>query len=271
MKKFLALFILALPLSAQITSIASTDLISSSRTTINNNFAYLDAQKTEYYGAYSAGTTYPKNAIVLDGGIMYVSLQASNTGNTPASSASYWTAFPGTGGGSSGLTREYAAAICQSSAGSLALNAASADSPVPDCAISGTSGGVLYGVAKFADDATYSLQGSLVLPSSLSSAAAKFIWRTSVTNTGLNAVWQLQTACVADNESDDPSWNTAQTVTTAAKSAANRLILSTISSVTLTGCAAGETMFWRVSRDPTHASDTLAATAELKSITFTVQ
>lgn len=41
---------------------------------------------------YDDGTTYYENSIVQDGGIIYVSLQDSNTNNTPASSPTYWQA-----------------------------------------------------------------------------------------------------------------------------------------------------------------------------------
>src|SRR5665213_1960624 len=41
---------------------------------------------------YAAGTTYPLNAIVIDGSNnMWVSLQASNIGHTPSTSPTYWT------------------------------------------------------------------------------------------------------------------------------------------------------------------------------------
>lgn len=43
-----------------------------------------------WLGAYAAGTTYAKNDGVTDLGTSYVSLQDTNTGNTPASSPTYW-------------------------------------------------------------------------------------------------------------------------------------------------------------------------------------
>lgn len=39
---------------------------------------------------WESGTTYPENAVVSYGDVLYVSLQDSNTGNTPDSSPSYW-------------------------------------------------------------------------------------------------------------------------------------------------------------------------------------
>ena len=42
------------------------------------------------YTAYAAGTTYDEGDYVTSGGKYYISLLGSNTGNTPASSATYW-------------------------------------------------------------------------------------------------------------------------------------------------------------------------------------
>jgi hypothetical protein len=94
-------------------------------------------------------------------------------------------------------------------------------------------------------------------------------WQTSATSG--NVVWQIQTACVANSESLDPSFNAASTVADAAQGTANRANDFTISSVTITGCAASELLFFKFFRDPANASDTLAATAELLHLTFTVR
>ena len=48
------------------------------------------ALQIEADAAYAGGTTYATDDTVIDGGIHYISLQDSNTGNTPASSAEHW-------------------------------------------------------------------------------------------------------------------------------------------------------------------------------------
>ena len=179
-------------------------------------------------------------------------------------------AAAGGGGGTAIIVREFPAAVCQSAAGSLALNVASAYSPTPNCFISGTGGGVVLGVADFSDSATYALQGSFLLPATFSSIDFRTSFLTAQTNTSLNAVTQLQTGCVGDGEGIDVTWNTAQTVTSAAKGTANQLIVASISNITTTGCASGDRLYWRVYRDPTHASDTLAATASYTGFTFVI-
>lgn len=40
--------------------------------------------------AWSAATTYAKNAIVRYGGLMYISLQNSNTNHIPPSTPTFW-------------------------------------------------------------------------------------------------------------------------------------------------------------------------------------
>lgn len=92
-------------------------------------------------------------------------------------------------------------------------------------------------------------------------------WKTSAT-TG-NVIWNLSTACAANDETIDPSWNTAQAITDAALGSANRLNAATQSSVTTTGCAAGEILFFKIQRDGTAGGDTIAATASLVHVEWT--
>ncbi len=63
---------------------------------VNNLLEFLP-NKTITFGAYVAGTTYGKYTdsrkltdVVLDGGLVYQSITAANTGNTPASSPTQW-------------------------------------------------------------------------------------------------------------------------------------------------------------------------------------
>ncbi len=121
-------------------------------------------------------------------------------------------------------------------------------------------------VVDFADGAnTLSLQRELKLPSDWTSTVdAKITWYT--TATAGDVVWQLATICVADLETGDPAFNTASTVTDTAQGTTNQYNLATITGVTVTGCAAGETLYLRFFRDPTNGSDTLAATARLVGV-----
>lgn len=129
------------------------------------------------------------------------------------------------------------------------------------------------GVLDFADTSGgFSAQNSLLLPADWAgNIDARIIWSTSAT-TG-NAKWSLSTICTAvdASETDDPAFNTASTVTTAAPGTANRLQTSSISSVTITGCAAGESLHLKIFRDGNDGSDTIAATARLIGIEVTIR
>jgi hypothetical protein len=100
---------------------------------------------------------------------------------------------------------------------------------------------------------------------------AHVTWLTTATSG--NVEWSLSTICVATDatETDDPAFNTASTVVTAAPGVANRLQTSTITSVTITGCAAGEWIYAKIFRDGNDAQDTLGATARLKGVQFVLR
>lgn len=61
---------------------------------LNKRGSYFRASPTWAVGngvaAYSAGTTYASNALVTNAGVLYISKQGSNVGNTPASSPTFW-------------------------------------------------------------------------------------------------------------------------------------------------------------------------------------
>lgn len=153
--------------------------------------------------------------------------------------------------------------LCDQTTGTLGWHTVDANKPTATCSAGGTNTTMIRGVADFPDsDGDYSIQHALWLPDDLTGTiSAHFMWRTSATSG--DVVWQLQTACTADNEVDDVAWNTAQTVTDTANGTANRLNTAMISSVTLTGCTAGGQFRFKVLRNRTHGSDTLAAVPSL--------
>jgi len=129
------------------------------------------------------------------------------------------------------------------------------------------------GVLQFADTSGgFSAQNSYLLPADWTgNVDANIIWKTSATSG--NAKFSLSTICtaVAASETDDPSFNTASTVTTAAPGTANRLQTSSISSVTVTGCAAGEFLHLKLFRDGNDGSDTLGASLDVIGIEITIR
>ena len=124
------------------------------------------------------------------------------------------------------------------------------------------------GTMDFADASNLSAQAHLKLPSDWTSTVdAKFVWFTSATSG--DVVWQLATICRADAEVAEAAFNTASTVTDTAKGTTLQLNDASITTVTVTGCAAGELLLLKVQRDSGHASDTLAATARLIGLELT--
>lgn len=136
---------------------------------------------------------------------------------------------------------------------------------VPAC---NTGTNTQKGTLDFADSASLSAQTEILLPADLTGTIdARLYWFTSATTNSV--VWQLATICVADAETGDPAFNTASTVTDAAKGTTLQYNTASITTLTITGCAAGEVLYLKVLRDAAHASDTLAATARLVGLELT--
>lgn len=117
-----------------------------------------------------------------------------------------------------------------------------------------------------------SAQQTILLPSDWTGAIdVRLIWYTTAT-TG-NCKWVVSTICTAVDatETDNPSFNTASTVTTAAPGTGSRLQTSSITGVTATGCAAGELLHLRVARLSTDAADTIGQTARLVGVEVTMR
>lgn len=120
------------------------------------------------------------------------------------------------------------------------------------------------GVLDFVDAATNSAQMTYKLSLGWTGTVdANIKWFSAVT-TG-NVEWELSTICVADGETDDPAFNTASTVIDATKGTTNQTNDAAITTVTVTGCAAGELMHIKILRNAEagNADDTLAGTARL--------
>ncbi len=130
-----------------------------------------------------------------------------------------------------------------------------------------------FGGLDFADGASALTSTThLLLPSDWTgNIDVAFQWFSGSTSTN-SVVWTLATVCIADGEDlTAPTFNTAQTVSDANNATANTRNSAAISSITTTGCAAGETLFLRIGRDPTNGSDTLAATAALLEFEVTLR
>lgn len=162
---------------------------------------------------------------------------------------------------------QYVVGLCQDATATLGLNVPTSNAATAVC-ITGSNTQLAAGV--FPDSATSAVQGNFWLPSDWTgNIDVQGKWRTSAT-TG-NVVWQVSTICVADAETVDPAFNTASTTTEGAKGTTLQLNDFSMTTITITGCAAGEQLYWRFFRDASNGSDTLAADAQLLSLVFTIR
>lgn len=128
-------------------------------------------------------------------------------------------------------------------------------------------------VLDFADGATkLYAQATVVMPSDWDggTVTARFYWTANTTSTN-PVLWGCAARSYGDLETIDQAWGTEQTVQDALAGTANQVAISAATSaITIAGTpAAGELVQFRVSRDPTSASDTLAATARLLAVLIT--
>lgn len=160
------------------------------------------------------------------------------------------------------------AAVCDHNSGvTLWSTGAGAGYPTEVCNVAGTT---LYADLAFSEAGSERANTHLMLPATWTSTVDLTIkWYT--TATAGNVVWQIQTVCIADNEAVGAAWNAAQIITDAALANASRLNVATLTGVTMTGCAAGEELWINLLRDPAHASDTIAATADFVGMTLTLR
>ena len=160
-------------------------------------------------------------------------------------------------------------AACQGSTASNGFNIQASGNATVAC--NGTT--ITQGLLTFPDASTSEVQIHVVLPADWDSTLATELvgkWRTSATSG--NAVWQVSGVCMTDGAVIPTSYNsTADTVTDAAKGTtlqANTftLALSTAANHALASCSAGDDLYLRFFRDPSHGSDTITANADLLSL-----
>lgn len=161
----------------------------------------------------------------------------------------------------------YKAAVCQNTTAIAGFSLPASAAPTPACV---TGANVNYGVLQFTDASEQSIQDRLPLPSTWAGTLDVLIkWRSAAI--AGNVVWQMQTACVADGETGELAFNAASTITDTAKAVAQQWNDAAIIGVIVTGCAVNKELFFRFFRDPNHASDNLAVTAELISLVVTIR
>lgn len=168
----------------------------------------------------------------------------------------------GTGSGSgSSFERFVLAARCQATVPGAAFSFDSANAPAPTCQFGTNTPS--YATLDWDDVGTKAAYDFLLLPGgSLPVVRVDLAWSTPATTGVVN--WRLATACVSGTN-PDPPYNPPQTISAPAAATANAITVSTLPSLTLTGCGPGQQMRYRLDRDTT---DSLTQTARLHWLRF---
>jgi hypothetical protein len=136
--------------------------------------------------------------------------------------------------------------------------------PTPACL---TLTNTVRGVLSYPAGSNTSAQVAFVLPTSLTGNVDVDVYWTG-TNDGSShsAIIAISTACTASGGSVDPTFNTAQTVTTA-EPVTNLLAVSSQAAVTLTGCSGGNIFNLKIGRNG--ASDTFTNAVQMMYVRVT--
>ncbi len=199
------------------------------------------------------GTNAPTGSMDLTG-TSALTINAEATGTTLTTVSKTW--IPAT--------------VCTGTTATLNWDTIATLAPGTACTARTTNTGLIRGLATFSNSEISQMQTAIMLPSDWTGAIdLRFKWQTSAT--AGSVVWQAATICVADAEVNDVAWNTASTVTDVAKGTTLQANDASIAGLTATGCAAGELLHLKIFRDPAHASDDLAATADLIGVEVTTR
>lgn len=160
---------------------------------------------------------------------------------------------------------------CQNTTATLLLDTVGATGPAASCSAGSTNTGLIRGVASFDAATDEAVQVQLPLPSTWSGAVdVRLKWRAAAT-TG-DVIWATQTVCVADAEVDDAAWNTQDAFPAdTAKGTTLQTNDASDTSITTTGCAAGESLHLRIFRDADAGGDTMTGDADLISAEVTIR
>lgn len=164
----------------------------------------------------------------------------------------------------------FAAAGCNNATASSFWDLGTSLAPTPTCKNS-SSGAAQNASLDFPDsDGMFFGQVTQMLGSDFTGTVdAKIRWLAAAT-TG-DVIWNVSTICVADAEVDNPAFNTVSTVTDTAKGTTLQSNDATITSVTITGCAAGKLMHLKISRDRTTSGDTIAGVVSFLGLELTTR
>lgn len=159
----------------------------------------------------------------------------------------------------------YSAARCQGATATSFYNIpAGATGASPNCTV-GTN--LTRATIDYTDASNHTATVPVHLPEDAdltSDVSLEIYWMTSATAGA--AIWSVSTACIPVGGQPDPTFNTAQTVTTTTNASSLYKNSSIIAALTLTGCTADTTLFVKIDRNGATAGDTIGATASILAI-----
>lgn len=161
---------------------------------------------------------------------------------------------------------------CSGTTGTLLLDTNATLAPTATCVAGSTNTTLMQAYADFPDsDGEYQFQDKFRLPADWSGAIdLQLFWKAAATSG--DVVWQVATLCRADAEIEDAAWNTAQAFAAdTAKGTTLQLNTVSLTTLTTTGCAAGEMFYFKIFRQRTHASDTITGVVSLSHGELTIR
>jgi hypothetical protein len=169
---------------------------------------------------------------------------------------------------------QFIAGVCQNATASVGMSTPSTLGATAGChTVAAASGDPAYGYAVFATGgADTELHGQFELPSDWTGAVdATIKWNSNSTTTN-DVVWEIAIGCVAAGEAATAiSFNDQAFAADTNLGTVLQFNTVSLTGLTTTGCAAGETAFFIIHRDTDTAGDTLDQDVRLVSITFTLR
>ena len=158
------------------------------------------------------------------------------------------------------------AAGCNNATASSNWDLPTTNAPTANC-LTGTN--TQQGTLDFDDVSAKTAQTSFILAPGWTGSAGVDIYWLVTAGGGANTVnFTVASACSASAATFDTAFNTANTVTSATVGANNNINVTSISSITMTGCAAGNVLHLKVGRD---VADTSTATVRLLNVGVTIR
>lgn len=227
--------------------------------TVNGDMSWL--------GTWSADTQYTTNQVVAYGGALYIALQPS-TGATPDVSTSDWEVLvTGSVAGASPIGPHEiwvsAGSMTPSTtAGCAALATVEIASGQPDVT-----------TLDFDSASTEHAQFSITMPKSWNEGTVTFqpVWSHAATTTNFGVCWKLAGVAVGNDDAMGAAFGTAQSSVDTGGTTNDLYKGPASSAITIAGTpAAGDTVFFRVSRVHDDAGDTMAIDARLHGVVITI-